>query len=362
MEEKTVVVGMSGGVDSSVTALLLKQEGYKVVGLFMKNWDEQDSRGSCTAEQDYEDVRRVCDKIGIPYYTVNFTQEYMDNVFSCFLRDYEQGRTPNPDVLCNREVKFKPFLNFAKSIGADYIATGHYAQIKHCGDKHYLIRAVDENKDQTYFLNQLSQNQLKDVLFPVGHLLKSQVREIAKQNGLINANKKDSTGICFIGERKFREFLKGFIPAQKGKLMTLDGKVVGEHEGSMYYTIGQRKGLNIGGVKGEEGRWFVVNKDIKNNIVYVSHNEDLLLCSELLASDFNFIPTKPDVDEFECQARYRHRQPLFNVKVKILQDGKVQVKFLTPQRAVNEGQYVVLYDNQLCLGGGYIESVKNGNL
>ncbi len=358
MENKTVVVGMSGGVDSSVTALLLKQQGYNVVGLFMKNWDEKDG-GHCTAEQDYEDVRRVCNKIGIPYYTVNFTKEYMDNVFDSFLKDYEKGRTPNPDVLCNREVKFKPFLKFAKSIGADYIATGHYAQIKHCDDKHYLLRAVDENKDQTYFLNQLSQTQLQDVLFPIGHLKKTQVREIANEYGLVNANKKDSTGICFIGERKFREFLKGFIPAQQGQLMTLDGKVVGKHEGSMYYTIGQRKGLNLGGIKGEEGRWFVVKKDIKNNIVYVSHNEDLLLSSELIASNFNFIPQIPQDKVFKCKARYRHRQPLFDVQVQILENGNVKVLFDTPQRAVNEGQFVVLYDGELCLGGGYIDCVKN---
>ena len=359
MENKTVVVGMSGGVDSSVSALLLKEQGYKVVGLFMKNWDERDDRGNCSAENDYDDVRRVCNKIGIPYYTVNFTKEYMDNVFDSFLEDYKKGRTPNPDVLCNREIKFKPFLKFAKSIGADYIATGHYARIKHCDNNHYLLRAVDENKDQTYFLNQLSQTQLQDVLFPIGHLLKSQVRQIAKDNGLITADKKDSTGICFIGERKFRDFLKSFIPAQKGQLRTLDNKIVGQHEGSMYYTIGQRKGLNIGGVSGEEGRWFVIKKDIVNNIVYVSHNEDLLLSNGLIATNFNFIPCTPKNLKFRCQARYRHRQPLFDVSVEIIDKDKVKVIFDNPQRAVNEGQFVVLYQNEFCLGGGYIESVIN---
>ena len=360
MENKTVVVGMSGGVDSSVSALLLKEQGYNVVGLFMKNWDEQDDRGQCTAEQDYEDVRKVCNKIGIPYYTVNFTQEYMDNVFSAFLKDYQAGRTPNPDVLCNREVKFKPFLKFAKSIGADFIATGHYAQIKHENDKHYLLRAVDENKDQTYFLNQLSQEQLQNVLFPIGHLTKPQVREIAEQNGLITATKKDSTGICFIGERKFREFLQGFIPAQSGDFKTLDGKVVGKHEGSMYYTIGQRKGLNIGGIKGDNqaGRWFVVDKDIKNNVVFVSHDEKLLLSQELTASEFNFIPAKPAENTFKCKCRYRHRQPLFDCTVEILNDTSVRVIFDEPQSAVNAGQYVVLYNETMCLGGGYIDSVK----
>ena len=359
MEKKTVVVGMSGGVDSSVSALLLKQQGYNVIGLFMKNWEEQDDKGHCTAEEDYEDVRKVCNKIGIPYYTVNFSKEYMDNVFTAFLRDYEMGRTPNPDVLCNREVKFKPFLKFAKSIGADFIATGHYAQIKHEDDKHYLLRAVDENKDQTYFLNQLSQQQLQDVLFPIGHLEKTQVRKIAEENGLVNATKKDSTGICFIGERNFREFLQGYIPSQKGQFQTLDGKVLGEHEGSMYYTIGQRKGLNIGGIKGDEnpGRWFVVDKDIKQNIVYVSHDENLLLSTSLVASDFNFIPCKPSESKFKCKARYRHRQPLFDCSVEL--DGdKVIVTFDNPQSAVNVGQYVVLYDNDKCLGGGYIDKTQ----
>ncbi len=357
MENKTVVVGMSGGVDSSVSALLLKQQGYNVIGLFMKNWDEKDDRGQCTAEQDYEDVRRVCSKIGIPYYTVNFTKEYMDNVFEAFIKDYEAGRTPNPDVLCNREVKFKPFLRFAKSIGADFIATGHYAQIRHENGKHYLLRAVDENKDQTYFLNQLNQAQLQDVLFPVGGLKKEQVREIAHQHGLITADKKDSTGICFIGERKFREFLKGFIPAQRGDILTMDGKVVGQHEGSMYYTIGQRKGLNVGGIKGDEqGRWFVVKKDVKRNIVYISHDESLLYRNGLTACQFNFIPVHPAKNEFSCLARFRHRQPLFEVNVQCLQDNSVRVQFAQPQRDVNEGQYVVLYDGQLCLGGGYIDS------
>lgn len=360
MTKKTVVVGMSGGVDSSVSALLLKEQGYNVIGLFMKNWDDTNDRGQCTAEQDYEDVRRVCSKIGIPYYTVNFTEEYMNNVFSLFLRDYKLGRTPNPDVLCNREVKFKPFLKFAKSIGADYIATGHYAQIRHADDGHYLLRATDENKDQTYFLNQLSQTQLQDVLFPIGHMLKPDVRKLAEEKGLVTATKKDSTGICFIGERKFREFLKGYIPAQSGDFKTLDGKVVGRHEGSMYYTIGQRKGLNIGGIKGDDmaGRWFVVGKDIKNNIVYVGHDENLLLCSSLVASEFNFIPRVPKEKQFACMARYRHRQPLFGCKVEVLSDDKVKVIFDEPQYAVNEGQYVVLYDGELCLGGGYIESVE----
>lgn len=359
MDKKTVVVGMSGGVDSSVTAYLLKEQGYNVVGLFMKNWEETDANGSCTAEQDYADVRRVCAKIGIPYYTVNFSKEYMDNVFASFIADFEKGRTPNPDVLCNREVKFKPFLKFAKSIGADYIATGHYAQIRHIDSAHYLLRAVDENKDQTYFLNQLSQQQLQDVLFPVGHLTKPEVREIARAQGLINADKKDSTGICFIGERKFREFLKNYIPSQAGDICTLDGKVIGQHDGSMYYTIGQRRGLGVGGQKGDTlERWFVVDKDIKKNIVYVSHDEKLLLSRALIACDFNFIPSIPSEKTFKCMARYRHRQALFSVTATILENGNVRVDFDAEQRAVNVGQFVVLYDGEKCLGGGYILSVE----
>ena len=260
---KTVVIGMSGGVDSSVGAYLLKKQGYNVIGIFMHNWEEEQG-GHCTAESDWEDVKRVCNKLGIPYYSVNFAKEYYDRVFTEFLEEYKAGRTPNPDVLCNREIKFGPFLEYARSLGADYIATGHYAKVEKRGEKTYLLKAKDDNKDQTYFLNQLSQDQLKDVIFPLADMLKPDVRKIAEKYNLITADKKDSTGICFIGERRFRQFLQNYIPANSGDIMTLDGKVVGKHEGAMFYTLGQRRGLNIGGKSGGTGeRWFVIDKDIK---------------------------------------------------------------------------------------------------
>jgi len=355
---KTVVIGMSGGVDSSVAALLLKEQGYNVIGLFMQNWEETDENGVCTAVDDYDDVRRVCDKIGIPYYGVNFSKEYMDRVFSYFLREYNAGRTPNPDVLCNREIKFGPFKDYAMQMGADFIATGHYCGILHQGDTHYLLKAKDQNKDQTYFLNQLSQKQLSNVLFPLAELDKTEVRKIAEQNDLITAGKKDSTGICFIGERNFKNFLKTYIPARPGEIRTVDGRVIGEHDGLMYYTIGQRKGLNVGGIKGEEqGRWFVIEKDLKNNILYLSHgNEEKLYSSSLECYDFNWIPTVPTEKEFECTAKFRYRQPEQKVKVKIEKD-KVLIIFDEKQRAVTEGQFAVLYSKDKCLGGGIIEKV-----
>ena len=276
---KTVVVGMSGGVDSSVAALLLKEQGYNVVGLYMVNWEEQGENGCCTAEEDYEDVRRVC-------YTVNFAKEYRERVFSYFLEEYRRGRTPNPDVLCNREIKFGPFKDYALSLGADFVATGHYCGIRHEGGKHYLLKAADQNKDQTYFLCQVTQPQLSGVLFPLGGLQKAQVRALAEKYGLSTAAKRDSTGICFIGERNFRAFLQGYLPAQPGPIRTLAGQEVGRHIGLMYYTLGQRKGLGIGGQKGEDGedgggRWFVVEKDLKNNVLYVSHGDESVLRIEL---------------------------------------------------------------------------------
>ena len=278
MEGKgTVVVGMSGGVDSSVAALLLREQGYDVVGLYMVNWEEEGENGCCTAEQDYEDVRRVCNKLDIPYYTVNFAKEYAERVFRHFLEEYEAGRTPNPDVLCNREIKFGPFKEYARALGADLIATGHYCGIEHAADgRHYLLKAADANKDQTYFLNQVTQPQLEGVLFPLGGLQKAQVRAMAEKYGLSTAKKKDSTGICFIGERNFRKFLRGYLPAQPGRILTCDGREVGEHIGLMYYTLGQRKGLNIGGQRGDDnpGRWFVVEKDLENNILYVAHGDE----------------------------------------------------------------------------------------
>ena len=355
---KTVVVGMSGGVDSSVAALLLKRQGYNVIGLYMSNWEEKDEGGHCTGEQDFEDVRRVCNGLDIPYYTVNFAKEYMDRVFSYFLDEYRNGRTPNPDVLCNREIKFGPFLKYALSLGADYIATGHYCGIEHEGGVHRLKKAKDQNKDQTYFLNQLSQSQLEKVLFPLADLDKNDVREIARQNNIYTAAKKDSTGICFIGERNFRAFLKNYLPCQPGDILTLDGKKVGRHIGLMYYTLGQRRGLNIGGTKDGSGRWFVAEKDLKNNVLYVSHgDEEPLMSKSLVADKFTWIPSEPNAKEFACKAKFRYRQPEQGVRVKILGGGKVEMVFDEKQRAVTPGQFAVLYDGDYCIGGGVIDSV-----
>ncbi len=358
---KTVVVGMSGGVDSSVAALLLKQQGYNVVGLFMRNWEEDDEDGVCTAEEDYADVRRVCSLLDIPYYTVNFAKEYMDRVFSYFLAEYKAGRTPNPDVLCNREIKFGPFLEEAKKLGADYIATGHYCKISHENGEHLLQKAADGNKDQTYFMNQLSQKQLENVLFPLQDMQKPEIREIALKYNLATAKKKDSTGICFIGERNFRKFLSSYLPATPGKILDLSGRQVGEHYGLMYYTLGQRRGLELGGIKGEEdcGRWFVVKKDLKNNVLYVSHGDETPLYSKSCeVSGFNWIPEKPIKTQFECFAKFRYRQPDQKVSVLVKQDGGLHIDFAEKQRAVTEGQYAVLYDGINCLGGGVIDSAE----
>lgn len=353
-----VVVGMSGGVDSSVAAALLKEQGYEVIGLFMHNWEEDDDNGVCTSVTDYEDVKRVCNKIGIPYFSVNFAKDYLDRVFKYFLEEYEKGRTPNPDVLCNREIKFGPFLEYAKSMGADYIATGHYAKVERKGGLTYLCKAKDAGKDQTYFLNQLNQNQLRDVLFPLGDMVKSDVRKLAEKYGLSTAEKKDSTGICFIGERRFRQFLKNYLPCKAGDIVDLTGKKVGEHEGVIYYTLGQRRGLNIGGKSdGNGNRWYVVDKNVKENKLIVSQGEGEELFSEGLVSyKINWIPKKPDMTEFDCFAKFRYRQPDQKVRVKIEGDG-VRVYFSEKQRAVTPGQYVVFYDDTHCLGGGVIEEV-----
>lgn len=354
---KTVVVGMSGGVDSSVAALLLKRQGYNVIGLYMSNWDEKDECGNCTGEEDFADVRRVANMLDIPYYSVNFAKEYLDRVFSYFLAEYSAGRTPNPDVLCNREIKFKDFKLQAEKLGADFIATGHYCDILHDTDGlHYLLKAKDQSKDQTYFLNQLSQTQLDRVLFPLGKLDKSEVRKIALENGLATAKKKDSTGICFIGERNFRNFLQNYIPAKPGKIVTVDGKVIGEHLGLMYYTIGQRRGLGIGGQKDDDGsRWFVVEKDLKNNILYVAHgSEDRLYSKGLYMKECNWIPKPKDEKVFKCTAKFRYRQPEQECIVNILDDG-IYVDFMEKQRAITEGQFAVFYDGDKCIGGGVIE-------
>ena len=355
---KTVVCGMSGGVDSSVAALLLKEQGYNVIGLFMHNWEETDDSGHCTAEQDYEDVRRVCSKIGIPYYSVNYSKEYKEKVFKEFLDEYSKGRTPNPDVLCNKEIKFGPFLEFANSIGADYIATGHYCRVSHENGIHKLQKAKDQNKDQTYFLNQLNQHQLEKILFPLGDMVKSDVRKIAEENDLITYNKKDSTGICFIGERNFRNFLKNYLPAKPGKIKNIaNNKVVGEHEGLMYYTLGQRKGLGIGGRRDGNGQsWFVIKKDLDNNVLWVSQGEgEELFSNGLITYKVNWIPKVPKEKEFDCYAKFRYRQPDQKVHVTLLENGHVIVDFYEKQRAVTPGQYVVFYNETDCLGGGVIE-------
>ncbi len=356
--KKTVVVGMSGGVDSSVAALMLKKQGYNVIGLFMLNWEETDGDGACTAESDFADVRRVCALLDIPYYSVNFAKQYADRVFKHFLDEYAAGRTPNPDVLCNREIKFGPFKDYALSMGADFVATGHYCGIEHAADgKHHLLKAADTGKDQTYFLNQVTQPQLENVLFPLAELKKEEVRRIAEKNGLATAKKKDSTGICFIGERNFRKFLSTYLPAKPGRILTLEGEDVGEHIGLMHYTIGQRRGINLGGKQGEAGRWFVVKKDLKNNILYVSHGDESPLYSRSCeVSGLNWIGFEPP-KEFVCTAKFRYRQGEQGVKVTLEGDGATVI-FDEKQRAVTEGQYAVFYDERRCLGGGVIEKVN----
>ena len=359
MYMKTVVVGLSGGVDSSVAAYLLKKQGYNVVGLFMLNWEENDENGNCTAEQDFEDVKRVANKIGIPYYTVNYAKEYQDRVFKYFLEEYERGRTPNPDVLCNKEIKFGPFLRHALELGADYIATGHYCKRVDRDGKVYLYKSHDKNKDQTYFLNQLSQEQLKYTLFPLADIDKSEVRKIAKELGLVTAEKKDSTGICFIGERNFRQFLKNYIPASKGKIVDLKGNVLGEHDGVMYYTIGQRRGLNIGGKDGyNNNRWFVVDKDVKTNTLIVNCGE----CPEMFSTacvvtEFNWITDRMNAP-FTAYAKFRYRQPDQKVYVNIINDSTICIEFEQKQRAVTLGQFAVLYaEDGMCYGGGKIDEI-----
>lgn len=360
--ETRVVVGMSGGVDSSVTALLLKEQGYDVIGIFMKNWDDTDEFGHCTAEEDAEDVRRVCEQIDIPYYTVNFEKEYFDKVFSYFLDEYKAGRTPNPDVMCNREIKFGEFLNKALDLGADYVATGHYARVVEEDGRFSLLRGVDSNKDQTYFLNALSQNQLSRAMFPIGHLPKPEVRKIAESAGLYTAKKKDSTGVCFIGERNFKEFLSGYLPAKGGDMVDIaTGEVKGRHDGLMYYTLGQRQGLGIGG-SGSGEPWFVADKDLENNILYVVQGDrhHSLYSTGLIATDVNWIEgadARP-TGEFRCTAKFRYRQPDQQVTLRWLEDGTVHVVFDVHQKAITPGQAVVFYDGERCLGGGTIDKVE----
>lgn len=355
-----VVLGMSGGVDSSVAALLLKEQGYDVIGLFMKNWDDTDERGICTATEDFKDVSVVAEQLDIPYYSVNFEDEYWDRVFEYFLSEYRRGRTPNPDVMCNKEIKFKAFLDYAMDLGADYVAMGHYAQTFRDEDGTvHLLRGKDDNKDQTYFLSQLSQEQLQKTLFPLGHLEKPEVRRIAEEAGLATAKKKDSTGICFIGEKNFNEFLSNYLPNKPGKMVTLDGEVKGEHAGLMYYTIGQRHGLGIGGGGELDAPWFVIGKDTETQTLYVGqgfHHENLYT-EYLEASELNFTTGRPEGDSFRCTVKVRYRQEDVPVTVELSEDGQeAKIIFDEPMRAVTPGQAVVFYDGEECLGGGIIDA------
>ena len=356
-----VVIGMSGGVDSSVAAIKLKEQGYEVIGLFMRNWDslanmEYDAPSTsniCPQEEDYNDAKKVCDKLGIPLYRKDFVKEYWDYVFTYFLDELKHGRTPNPDIMCNKYIKFDMFRREAVKLGADFIATGHYARI----ENGKLLRGVDDNKDQTYFLSQVSKEQLKNVLFPIGDMVKSDVRKIALDNGLITAKKKDSTGICFIGERNFTKFLENYLPNTPGDIVNIDtNEVVGKHIGLMYYTIGQRKGLDIGGTK---ERMFVVGKDLNKNILYICTGEDndYLLSDSCVIEDVNYLGAEKLTN---CTAKFRYRQKDNPVSLEYLSDGNILVKY-NNVKSVTPGQACVLYNGEECLGGGIIKEVrKNG--
>ena len=352
-----VIVGLSGGVDSSVAALRLLDQGWQVEGLFMKNWEEDDSGEYCSAAQDLADAQQVADKLGIHLHTVNFSTEYWDRVFEYFLAEYRAGRTPNPDVLCNREIKFKAFLDYALDLGADHIATGHYAGVRRSDHGTELVCAEDGNKDQTYFLYMLGQRALQHALFPLQDLPKSKVREIAEQAGFANWRKKDSTGICFIGERRFRDFLAQYLPGKPGRIEALDGEDLGEHQGLMYYTIGQRQGLGIGGkANHSDDPWFVVDKDLQRNLLLVTqgHDHPRLMRDSLIAEQLHWTLDIAPGSPIRCRARCRHRQPLQDCEVS-LQDDLAQVRFDQQQRALTPGQSVVFYRDDVCLGGGIIQ-------
>ena len=363
MKNKKVVLGMSGGVDSSVAAILLKEQGYDVIGVFMKNWEEKDDNGVCLSEEDYKDVIAVAEQLEIPYYSVNFVKEYWDKVFTYFLNEYKRGRTPNPDVMCNKEIKFRAFLDYAMKIGADYVATGHYARIIHeekdGNIKSVMLRGVDDNKDQTYFLCQLNQEQLEKVLFPLGSYTKPQIREIAEKYNLKTAKKKDSTGICFIGERNFNEFLSKYLPAKKGNIVNTEGMILGRHNGLMYYTIGQRKGIGIGNTKEGTGEpWFVVDKDLeKNELVVTQGDNSVLYSTGLIATDFNFINKDEITFPLNCTVKYRYRQDDSKAVINKLNENEYEVIFDKPQKAVTLGQIVVAYNGEKCLGGGVIDKI-----
>lgn len=365
-----IVVGLSGGVDSAVAAYLLKKQGHEVIGAFMRNWDSlanNDILGNknpydiCTQEVDYNDAIEVAKKLGIELKRVDFVKEYWDQVFQYFLAEHKLGRTPNPDVFCNKYIKFDHFLKFAKSLGAEYVATGHYAQIKEVNGVKQLLKGLDNNKDQSYFLSLLNQDQLQMSMFPLGEMNKDEVRKIAKEQNLPVANKKDSTGICFIGERDFQKFLHNYLPMKKGKI--IDKKtndVVGEHNGVFYYTIGQRKGLGIGGIANHEpGSWFVVDKDVNKNILYVVQgDDDVLYNEEVTITDVNWISENRPQDWFECYAKFRYRQPDNKIKLKFIAPDKAIVKCDPKVKAITPGQIAVFYDGLVCLGGGIIDKVK----
>ena len=364
-----VILGLSGGVDSSVALKLLKDDGYDVEAMFMRNWDSatnNDVLGNpdidldvCPQEKDYQDAAEVCKQLGIKLNRIDFIEEYWDTVFTYFLNEYKSGRTPNPDIMCNKYIKFNAFLKHAKNFGADYIAMGHYARVRHEKDKSYLLRGVDSNKDQTYFLSQISQEQLRHAIFPVGDLTKAEVRKIAKEANLYTATKKDSTGICFIGERNFHQFLKNYLPSKSGDIVTMDGKVIGKHDGLMYYTIGQRKGLGIGGLEEYANQaWFVCGKDLEKNqlIVGQGHEFKYLISNNCIASMTNWICDIP-LEGKTYQAKFRYRQADNDVTIKFLDKDRIQVFYPQGVRAVTPGQAVVLYDGEVCLGGAIIDTV-----
>lgn len=353
--ETMVIVGMSGGVDSSVCAALLKEEGYNVVGLFMKNWEEFDEHGVCQSSKEYADVVAVCEKLDIPYYSVDFIKEYKEQVFEHFVEEYKMGYTPNPDILCNREIKFKVFYEKARELGADFLATGHYCQNGVVDGKNVLLKGADPLKDQSYFLYTIKSEILKNVLFPIGHLPKTEVRKIAAKYDLATKNKKDSTGICFIGERNFKNFLSHYVTFTDGDFETLDGSIVGRHTGATYYTLGQRKGLGLGG-PGEP--WFVVGKDIERNVVIVERGENhpAMFSDSLIATDLEFTTGEWNRPlPFKCKAKIRYRQKDQDCTVTKIENGKITVEFDQPQRAITPRQSVVFYDGDICLGGGMIE-------
>ncbi|AAP95358.1 tRNA 2-thiouridine(34) synthase MnmA [[Haemophilus] ducreyi] len=359
-KNKKVIIGMSGGVDSSVSAFILQQQGYQVEGLFMKNWEEDDDTDYCTAAADLADAQNVADRLGIKLHKINFAAEYWDNVFEHFLAEYQAGRTPNPDILCNKEIKFKAFLEYAaEDLGADYIATGHYVRRSADNENAQLLRGLDANKDQSYFLYTLSNQQVAKSLFPVGEIEKPMVRQIATDLGLVTAKKKDSTGICFIGERKFKEFLARFLPAQPGDISTVEGEIVGRHDGLMYYTLGQRKGLGIGGVKGlSEDPFYVVEKDLVNNVLIVAqgHDNSALLSTGLIANQLHWVDRKTIGDTLRCTVKTRYRQTDIACLVEPIDAENIRVIFDEPQIAVTPGQSAVFYQGEVCLGGGVIEA------